>query len=50
MSFKKVRADFKTYYQASSENRTGVHLFLGLVIIPAVGLSFLFFIVYNFYL
>ncbi|MES2675537.1 MAG: hypothetical protein V4660_14945 [Pseudomonadota bacterium] len=50
MSIKKLSSDFKAYYQASAENRTGVHLFLGLVIIPAIGLTLLFFYVYNFYL
>ncbi len=49
MIMNKLIGDFKAYYRASSENRTGVHMFLAFVIIPAVGLSLLFFIVYNFY-
>lgn len=49
MNIKKRIENFKAYYRASSENRTGVHMFLAFVIIPAVGLSLLFFIVYNFY-
>ncbi len=50
MSIKKLTENFKTYYRTSAEHRTGVHLFLGLVVLPAIGLSILFFIVYSFYL
>ncbi len=48
MNINKLIGNFKTYYQASSENRTGIHMFLAFVIIPAIGLSLLFIIVYNF--
>jgi len=42
--------NFKNFYHASPENRTGVHLFLGFVVIPVVGMSILYFIMYNLYL
>lgn len=41
---------FKTFYRASPENRTGVHVFLGFVIIPFIFLSALFIIVSCFFL
>ena len=33
---------FMKFYQASSENRTQIHLFLGFLIIPVVGMTVLY--------
>jgi hypothetical protein len=32
----------KKYYRASSENRIQIHLFLGFVIIPVIGMTVLY--------
>ena len=50
MNVKNLLQRFKRYYQTSAENRTGVNLFLGFFIIPLVGMSLLFFIMYHLYL
>ena len=50
MNVKKLLQRFKIYYQASPENRTGVHLLMGFFIIPLLGMSLLFFIMCHFYL
>lgn len=33
---------FKKFYRASAENRRQIHLFLGFVIIPVLGMSLLY--------
>ena len=41
---------FKKFYRASSENRTQVHIFLGFVIVPTIGMSALYIFVRLFWL
>lgn len=41
---------FKKFYNSSSENRTQIHLFLGFVIIPIIGMSILYIFVRIFWL
>ncbi|HHF7345131.1 MULTISPECIES: hypothetical protein [Legionella] len=36
--FKKL----KKFYQASAENRTQIHVFLGFLVIPVIGMSLLY--------
>ena len=40
----------KKFYQASSENRTQIHLFLAFVIIPVIGMALLYAYVLIFWL
>lgn len=47
MSFLKK---LKAFYQKSPENRTQIHVFLGFVIVPVVGMSILYIVVRIFWL
>lgn len=40
----------KKYYRASSENRIQIHLFLGFVIIPVIGMTVLYICVRMFWM
>lgn len=41
---------FKNFYRASAENRIQVHVFLGFVVIPVIGMSLLYIFVRLFWL
>ncbi len=41
---------FKKFYKASAENRIQIHLFLGFVIIPVLGMSILYLLVRIFWM
>jgi hypothetical protein len=41
---------FKKFYRASSENRIQLHLFLGFVIVPVIGMSILYILVRLFWM
>lgn len=41
---------FKKFYRASAENRIQVHVFLGFVIIPIIGMTLLYIFVRTFWL
>ncbi|WP_203456642.1 hypothetical protein [Legionella sp. MW5194] len=43
-------AKVKEYYRASAENRLQIHLFLGFVIIPVIGMTLLYLFVLIFWL
>jgi hypothetical protein len=45
---KKAWKQFKVFYNASYENRIQIHLFLGFMILPLLGLSLLFIYVFNY--
>ncbi|SFL72741.1 hypothetical protein [Legionella jamestowniensis] len=40
----------KKFYNASSENKTQIHVFLGFVIVPVIGMSLLYLYVNLFWL
>jgi hypothetical protein len=42
--FKKIKA----FYRASAENRTQIHLFLGFIVIPIIGMTVLYVLVYRY--
>jgi hypothetical protein len=50
MNVTKWPQQFKKYYQASAEHRTGVHLVFGFFIIPVIVLSSLYFFMLHHYL
>jgi len=39
---------FKAFYQYSAENRTQIHLFLGFIVIPIIGMTVLYVLVYRY--
>lgn len=41
---------FKKFYQSSAENRIQIHLFLGFVIVPIIGMSILYILVRVFWM
>lgn len=41
---------FKKFYRASAENRIQIHLFLGFVIVPVIGMTLLYIFVKVFWL
>ncbi|CAM4493398.1 MAG: hypothetical protein LEGION0403_FIIPPAGN_00468 [Legionella sp.] len=41
---------FKKFYQSSAENRIQIHVFLGFVIIPIIGMALLYIFVRTFWL
>ncbi|WP_165481484.1 hypothetical protein [Legionella erythra] len=43
-------AKFKKFYKSSAENRIQIHLFLGFVIIPVIGMTLLYLFVLIFWL
>lgn len=40
--------NLKSFYKASYENRIQIHLFLGFMVLPLLGLSLLFIYVFNY--
>jgi hypothetical protein len=45
-----IRKKFMKFYRASSENRTQIHLFLGFILIPVIGMTALYIWVQLFWL
>jgi hypothetical protein len=50
MNLKNLFINFGIFYKASPENRTGVHLVLGFIVVPAIVLSLALTYVFKFYL